>query len=176
MAWWQVGLIVLGAIVMGLASGYILNKAVVSMSASGRSRRQSPVPVGQPLPAVAQPTAEAEPTVPDLYAEIEYNRRIAGADWNGEPQSFVTKAWDSRGEEVHSLPAEVRNELTEAYSDMALANSITWLSTEMGRRSQSLDESYQRLRNSVAERLDRVKLKMTYPGQSPKIASTRIKS
>jgi hypothetical protein len=70
------------------------------------------------------------------------------------------------------MPANLRNELTEAYSDMALANSITWLSTEMGRRSQSLDESYLKLRTSVSDRLNRVRTQLTFPpGQQTKIPS-----
>jgi hypothetical protein len=41
----------------------------------------------------------------------------------------------------------------------------------MGRRSQSLDESYLKLRSSVAERLNKVRLHLTYPGQQPKTVS-----
>jgi hypothetical protein len=57
---------------------------------------------------------------------------------------------------VHSLPPDILAELADAYSDMALANSITWLSTEMSRRSPSLDDSYAKLKASVATRLNRV--------------------
>jgi len=62
---------------------------------------------------------------------------------------------------VHSLAVDVRDELSEAYSDMALANSITWLATEMSRRSPSLDDSYTKLRASVAARLNRARLLLT---------------
>ncbi|OGO37486.1 MAG: hypothetical protein A2147_04955 [Chloroflexi bacterium RBG_16_57_8] len=169
MAWWQVVLIIVGAIVIGLTAGYVLNRVIIRTSAA--VKRPEKAPVRQPVPQAVYQPADVEPTVPDLYAEIEYNRRIASDDWKGEPQPFLTRAWDNRGEEVHSLPVQARNELTEAYSDMALANSITWLSTEMGRRSESLDESYLKLRSSVAERLNRVKLQLTYAGQAPKITS-----
>jgi hypothetical protein len=170
MAWWQIALIIVGAIVIGLAGGYLLNNVIVRASAAMKKREKAPVI--EPAPQMAQePPVTVEPSVPDLNAEIEYNRRIASSDWSGEPQPFVTRAWDNRGEEVHALPVDLRNELTEAYSDMALANSITWLSTEMGRRSQSLDESYLKLRSSVAERLNRVKLRLSHPGQPEKITS-----
>jgi hypothetical protein len=102
--------------------------------------------------------------VPDLFAEIETNRRIATKEWTGELQPFQTRAWDNRGEEVHSLAVEIRNELTEAYSDMALANSISWLSSEMSRRSPSLDESYTKLRTSVATRLNKVSVLLSEEG------------
>jgi hypothetical protein len=98
--------------------------------------------------------------VPDLFAEIEHNRRLAAEQWSGQLEPFQTSVWDNRGDEVHLLPPEIRNALGEAYSDMALANSITWLSTEMSRRSPSLDESYTKLRASIATRLSHVRLQL----------------
>ncbi len=92
----------------------------------------------------------------DLVAEIDANRRVAGGAWSGQLQQFQTRAWDNRGDEVHGLPTDLRDQIAEAYSDMSLANSIVWLATEMGRRSESLDDSYLKLRNSIAGRLDQV--------------------
>ena len=40
---------------------------------------------------------------------------------------------------------------------MSLANSIVWLATEMGRRSESLDDSYLKLRVSISGRLDQIR-------------------
>jgi hypothetical protein len=96
-------------------------------------------------------------TVPDLFAEIENNRHIASQTRSGNLQPFQTKVWDTKREEVHLLPAELREELTQAYFDMSLANSIVWLATEMGRRSSSLDESYLKLCVSIADKLNRLK-------------------
>jgi hypothetical protein len=160
--WWQIALVLSGAVALGLAVGFGLNQVVVKFYFSPRNRRVS-VPRLRPASIAPQQSAPVNsdpetlpPSVPDLFAEIEHNRRLASSEWTGQLESFVTKVWDSRGEEVHSLSAELRGELTEAYSDMALANSITWLSTEMSRRSPSLDESYTKLRASVAKRLNRV--------------------
>jgi hypothetical protein len=160
--WWQIFLIVGGAVALGLGVGFGVNVAIAKLSAKVRSPRKRSV--AHPLSsAKLVPSAKPEPeltppSVPDLFAEIEYNRKLATGAWEGRLQPFVSRAWDNRGEEVHSLPPEIRNELTEAYSDMALANSITWLSTEMSRRSPSLDESYTKLRASVGTRLNRIHL------------------
>ena len=155
MAWWQVVPIVVGAVVLGLAVGYLVNRLVVVRASHRRTAELQSVrrTAG---PAVKSPPMQM-PSVPDLFVEIEHNRRVASAEWKGELQLFAMRAWDNRGDEVHSLPAEVRSELGEAYSDMALANSIVWLSTEMARRSPSLDESYIKLCSSIAERLNRIK-------------------
>ena len=156
MEWWQIFLIVGAAVALGLGVGFGVNVGIAKVSAKIRTPRKRPVAPPVPL---AKPEPElTSPSVPDLFAEIEYNRKLATGAWEGRLQPFVSRAWDNRGEEVHSLPPEIRNELTEAYSDMALANSITWLSTEMSRRSPSLDESYTKLRASVATRLNRIHL------------------
>jgi hypothetical protein len=172
MPWWQVVLIIAGSIVIGLSAGYVVFRVFVSAAKMARPIKTVRVaPAAAPAPHTDR---EVQHVVPDLFAEIEYNRRIASGEWNGDPQPFLTKAWDNRGEELHSMPANLRNELTEAYSDMALANSITWLSTEMGRRSQSLDESYLKLRTSVSDRLNRVRMQLTFPpGQQTKVTSPR---
>ena len=166
MGWWQIVLIIVGAVVVGLAVGYGLNAAAARATSALRRIRARPtrqsIALADPRPAPAAPSA------PDLFAEIEYNRRLATSEWSGQLQSFQTRAWDNRGEEVHSLAADVRSELAEAYSDMALANSITWLSTEMSRRSPSLDESYTKLRATVATRLNRVRIMLVDRGTPTK--------
>ena len=153
MVWWQIVLIVIGSVIIGLGIGYLINVLIVKLPSAFKKTEIRPA--HQNLPVSAPP--KVEPSIPDLFTEIEYNRRIAIKNWTGELQTFQTRAWDNRGEEVHSLAVEVRNELSEAYSDMALANSISWLSTEMSRRSPSLDESYSKLRASVAIRLNKVR-------------------
>ena len=54
------------------------------------------------------------------------------------------------------MPANLREDLTQAYVDMRLANSIVWLSTEIGHRSKNLDENYVKMCTNIAERLDRI--------------------
>ena len=163
MAWWQIILIVVGAIVVGLVVGYLLSilisNIIPALVRRGQTVRKTPdkkrTDKTKQSPSVRSPVFSD--SLSDLYAEIEYNRRLSSSEWTGELQPFQTSVWDKQGEDVRSLPAEIRNELNEAYSDMALANSITWLSIEMKRRSPSLDESYTRLRSSIAERLNRAK-------------------
>jgi hypothetical protein len=186
--WWQIVLIIGGAVAVGLGAGYVLNYVAVKTASVLRGATKKPVrqprqPVSQayPLPAAAPPQpppsvlsalpAAPVPSVPDLYAELEHNRRLAGDQWSGQLEPFQTRVWDNRGDEVHSLPIEIRNALAEAYSDMALANSITWLSTEMSRRSPSLDESYTKLRASIATRLGQVRLQLAELSGPPKPVS-----
>ncbi len=162
MVWWQIVLIVIVAVVAGLGVGYAFNKLIIHIMVALRKTKQRPVIKNTSVPVINH--VNTEPSVPDLFTEIEFNRRIATKEWTGELQPFQTRAWDNRGDEVHSLAVEIRNELTEAYSDMALANSISWLSTEMSRRSPSLDESYSKLKASVAARLNKVKLQLSEEG------------
>ncbi len=154
MSWWQVALIVFGAISIGLAVGYLLNKFVSGVIPAFQRRRKT----ARKTPSqIVKSSPEHSPPLSNFITELNYNWRLSNTEWKGDLKPFQTSAWDNRGDEVHSLPAELRNELNEAYSDMALANSITWLSTEMERRSPSLDESYSRLRKSISERLNRIK-------------------
>ena len=95
-------------------------------------------------------------TPPDLVEEIESNRKIATEPWTGKLLSFQTHMWDTSQDEVYRLPRNLREDLTQAYVDMRLANSIVWLSTELGRRSHNLDENYMKLCDNIAVRLDRI--------------------
>jgi len=95
-------------------------------------------------------------TIPELLAEVENNHRIATESWAGKLLPFYTSVWDRSVEAVHTLPANLQGELRQAYVDMGLANSIVWLSTELGHRSHNLDESYIKLCTSIAARLDGV--------------------
>ena len=187
MSWWQIALIILVSIIVGLLVGYLLYYLIVIITARLRKKpadipanepqttavvpeppkAQVPEPPKIKIPEpskvkVSEPPKKKVPEpsktmVPDLFLEIESNRRIASQAWAGNLQSFQTQVWDNKRDEVHSLPPEVREELTQAYFDMSLANSVVWLATEMGRRSPSLDESYLKLRTSIADRLNRVK-------------------
>lgn len=188
MAWWQVVLVFLGSIAVGLAVGFVVYLAVVKVTerrkAAARQRTAAawatappkapvdpPPAAAKPPPAPVRPspaappvkTAEPRPvesSPADLVAEVDANRRVASGAWNGKLQQFQTRAWDNRGDEVHELPPDLREQLAEAYSDMSLANSIVWLATEMGRRSDSLDDSYSKLRTSIAGRLDQVYVRL----------------
>jgi hypothetical protein len=168
-SWWQISLIILGAIMVGLVVGYLLNYLIVTITARLRKRPankpQAAAVIREPPKTMESPKTTESPkiteppkiTVADLFGEIENNRHIASQTRSGNLQPFQTKVWDTKRDEVHLLPAELREELTQAYFDMSLANSIVWLATEMGRRSSSLDESYLKLCASIADRLNRLK-------------------
>jgi hypothetical protein len=95
-------------------------------------------------------------TAPDLLAEVENNHRIATEPWAGKLLQFQTEVWDASQDGVANLPTNLREDLTQAYVDMRLANSIVWLSTELGRRSNNLDKSYLKLCTNIATRFDKI--------------------
>ncbi len=116
-------------------------------------------PVTTP-PSPPPPSSSPPPKtiMPELISEIENNRRIAAQPWSGTLFSFQTRVWDGNQDQLQLLPANLREELKEAYFDISLANSIVWLATEMGRRSEHLDESYTKLCSGIAQRLSRLQL------------------
>ena len=96
-------------------------------------------------------------TTPRLMAEVDDNLRISSEPWTGELIPFDTRVWDAQQYEVYQLPINLRNNLKQVYADIGLANQIVWFSTEFNRKSQEVDESYRRMRTSIAEELRRIK-------------------
>lgn len=217
MDWWQIALIILGAVVVGLVVGGLVSlligrllhkpvfvrggasespvEAPPSPSAAGEkdkapgggfltriakkpfSRRQEartiaeeqPVtaPPERAAPAPAQPEETAPQKVkavaaqparvdPDLFSEVDNNRKLAVKPPGEKLVPFQTQAWDASRDGEQELPVQLREDLSQAYVDMRLANSIVWLSAELGRRSPNLDESYAKLCVNIATRLNRV--------------------
>ncbi len=93
---------------------------------------------------------------PGLLAEVENNRMLANEPWTGKLIPFQTYVWNTNPAELNTLPASLREEMAQAYSDIQLANSIVWLATELGRRSPSLDENYMKLCTNIAARLETI--------------------
>ncbi len=93
-----------------------------------------------------------------LLAEIKTNIATAKAPWRGKPISFQTAAWDHRPTELDSLLAGTMEELGEAYVYIRLANRLVWLSEDLGRSSQEIQDNYLKMCKNIAERLDRVML------------------
>jgi chemotaxis protein histidine kinase CheA len=93
---------------------------------------------------------------PGLLAEVENNRMLANEPWTGKLIPFQTYVWNTNPAELHTLPASLREDMAQAYSDIQLANSIVWLATELGRRSPSLDENYMKLCTNIAARLETI--------------------
>jgi hypothetical protein len=100
----------------------------------------------------------------ELVAEVESNLAIATAPWTGKMESFQTRVLDSNRGKVEILLPELQEDLTEAYTDMHLANTLAWLSMDVGHRSKDMDESYLKLCNKIAERLRKVKPSLARAG------------
>jgi hypothetical protein len=191
LVWWQILLIIIGAIVAGTAVGIAISYFTRRLMQNYRSRRtwtgmfssaatssSTSVPISTPPPApdqaaeppggipvddipqfelnYTQPPAES-PAIPrDLFTEIEANYRLAGNPSNETLTAFDTKTWDKDKEMLAKLPADVREDLSQAYVDMRLANSIVWLATDLGRQSDDLTQSYHKLCRNITNRLERV--------------------
>jgi len=105
---------------------------------------------------IAVAEEQSESTATDLLTELEDNNRMAAESRADEMLSFETRVWDTNQDDVHRLTVNLREELAQAYLDMHQANDIVWLSTELGHRSQTLDEHYMNLCPRIAVRLERV--------------------
>ena len=91
-----------------------------------------------------------------ILGEVEMNLAVAATPWMGKLSPFRTDVWDAGCGDEDYLPSNCQHELVEAYADMHLANKIVWLSTDVGRRSKDLDESYIKMCAQITERLNRV--------------------
>ncbi|MDD5703322.1 MAG: hypothetical protein PHU23_14900 [Dehalococcoidales bacterium] len=89
----------------------------------------------------------------EALVELENNLSIATRPVLGKPVPFQTHIWNNRRSEYNVFPADLRRQISESYVDMLLANDVVWLITELGRDSAELKNSYTRLKNKVAERL-----------------------
>jgi hypothetical protein len=88
--------------------------------------------------------------------EITANLRIATTPWTGTPLLFVTSTMDKHSDEFDAINVQNHDDLREAYTDMAMANNIVWLVTELGASSKELGESYVKLCAKIAERLHKI--------------------
>ncbi len=164
MDWWQIVLIVLIAIVVGLLAGSLISYLITRFQKKPifEKREAAVVVEGKKEPfskkreTAAGVKEQLKPTAPNLLAEVENNLRIATEPWTGQLLPFQIDVWDTNQDIVHRLTANLREELTQAYVDMRQANRIVWFSTELGHRSQYLDENYTKLCTNIATRLDRI--------------------
>lgn len=126
----------------------------------------TPRPAGIASRPPVQPTAVKRPAATSgLMAELKSNLRAAKGAWSGTLVSYQTHSWDSGADEINSLPSDIREELAQVYADIALANSIVWLATELSRRNQNLDENYTKLRTAIGERLGTVMARLNQPAR-----------
>lgn len=186
MDWWQILLIILISVVVGLLVGGLLGYLILRLqkkpfplfvkrgtlaAVDEQSELATPdllakveekhivQPQKKPLFEKHEKAAvvkeQLKPTAPTLLSEVRDNRRIASEPWGDRLLPFQTQAWETN-REVHKLPTDLREALAQVYVDMSLANSIAWLSTDLGRRSQNLDEHYKKLCTNIAAKLDKI--------------------
>jgi len=110
----------------------------------------------QKSPAILLPVEQVRAKKSEALIELETNLEIATALWTGKLVSFQTKVWDTQNSEFDLLRESLKDELTEAYADMRMANNIVWLSTEIGRASKDLEASYIKLCVMITQRLKSV--------------------
>jgi hypothetical protein len=109
-------------------------------------KRQSFTPAPEPV----------KPQKSEFFLEIESNLAICTAPWTGKLTSFQTRELDSNRSRIDGLTQNLKDEIIEAYTDMRLANTLVWLSMDVGHRSKDLDDSYLKLCNKIAERLQKI--------------------
>jgi hypothetical protein len=110
------------------------------------SKRQSVSVAREPL----------KPEKSEILSEVEANLAIATSPWMGKLTPFQIKVMGNNRSRFDALQPDLREDLTEAYTDMHLANTLAWLSMDVGRKSKDMDESYLKLCNKIAARLERV--------------------
>jgi hypothetical protein len=141
-------------------------KAAMEAREPAEQAEAKPQPIQEaPTPAEpSQPVKKAEPTLaPEMGAhtspleiEVAGNLKIAASAREESPETFTTEEYDSKRGKINSLPAEIQERLTEAYTDMRLANTLVQLSKDANRRNNEMAIGYVQLCLKIADQLERV--------------------
>jgi hypothetical protein len=119
----------------------------------------------QPIQAVHLPGEEAIKAQNfELMKEVGDNLVIAATAMKGNLVSFRTEIMDANSSRLNSLTSQIRVDLSEAYTDIRLANTLVWLSKVMGRQSKEMESSYLELCIKIAEHLGSARLGMINSG------------
>lgn len=186
MEWWQVLLMFVAALAVGLLIGalvHYLPKQLARRREMALMTREQEIDesviesVIEPViegPVVEEPVAEVpvaeesaikepatkkqvEVALPELLEEVVNNHRIATTPWAGKLLPFQTQTWETLQDNVNNVPANIHDALAQIYIDIRLANSIVRLATDFNRRSGSLDESYKKLCTGIAGKINKIK-------------------
>ncbi len=167
MEWWQILLIGVASIIVGIFLGFFpsfLPKQFIKMPEMNtfanyfkfkRSDKQRA--------SAAVMEDQSKYPVPSLLEEVENNLKTATEPWTGKLLPFQSSKWNALQGEVNKLPADLQEELSQTYIDIRLANSVVRLSTEFDHTTYDLNQSYIKLRTSIAERLTKIKTLMEQP-------------
>ncbi len=158
MEWWQVLLILIAAVLIGGVVGILISYLILRFVRKRETTFLSDLVARFPKKAEPAPMARAETTfsAPDLLAEVKHNQTIAVEPVGEKLSTFQTDVWDAHNYQIDKLPVDLRDDLEQVYTDIRLANSLAWLSTEFSRRTPSLEENYTKLRHSITEKLDKI--------------------
>ena len=161
MEWWQILLIAVASITVGVFLGFLpryLPKRSVKIPVMNTSSNHSkPQRSGKKRETTSVIEEQVKYPASGLLEEVETNLKIATEPWTDKLLPFQTRMWNALQSEVNKLPANIQEELSQAYIDIRLANSVVRLSTEFERTTYDLNQSYIKLRTSIAERLTRIK-------------------
>jgi hypothetical protein len=105
-----------------------------------------------------EPAAErfSQSETSQLMKEIGANLKIAISAKENSPVPFKTEIYDSKRGKMNSLPEDVHERLTEAYTDMRLANTLLLLSKDSNRKNNEMASGYVKLCLKIAEQLEQV--------------------
>lgn len=167
MEWWQILLIGVASIIVGIFLGFFPSffpKQFIKMPEMNtfanyfKFRRSD-----KQRASAAVMEDQSKYPMPSLLEEVENNLKTATEPWAGKLLPFQSSKWNALQSEVNKLPADLQEELSQTYIDIRLANSVVRLSTEFDHTTYDLNQSYIKLRTSIAERLTKIKTLMEQP-------------
>lgn len=94
--------------------------------------------------------------IPELYTEIEHNRKIATEFSDGNLLPLQTSIWDTRHHLVNDLPANLRSAIEQVYTDIKMLNKLVWLANELDSQGANLND-YKKLLAYIAKQIDKIK-------------------
>jgi hypothetical protein len=112
-------------------------------------------PKVEPLRAIAPKVEPVRGPKSDLLREVEGNLTIAATAVRGKLMPFHSDALNLNRTRLLALSSEIQEDIGEAYTDMRLANTLVWLSKDMGRQSGEMESGYLELCGKISERLAR---------------------
>jgi hypothetical protein len=164
--WWQILIILIAAVVIGGIVGILISYVILRFIRKRETtflsnliarfpKKTEAAPMAKPA---AKPVAKADTkfSAPDLLAELKHNQAVAAEPIEEKLSTFQTDVWDAHHYQLDKLPVDLRDDLEQVYTDIRLANSLAWLSTEFSRRTPSLEENYTKLHGSITEKLDKI--------------------
>jgi len=109
-----------------------------------------------PAPLKEEQSPAAEVSKNAAMAEVEYNFTLAEKPLNGTLSVFKTIEWDNKREEFDAMDPEIKWQITQAYTEMFLANNIARVFRDLGGDDEHMTSSYLELKSKVGERLRHV--------------------